>query len=97
MIKQSMFVFLSGICSSVVVLNSRQIDQKTDNKSTFIERSMGVAKAISANPDVKMWCIISSVKFYFSSNKFLTVFQDFILVYLTFLSSGYYFHGKVKR
>lgn len=76
MIKQSMFVFLSDICSSVVVLNSLQIDQKTDNKSTFIERSMGVAQAISANPDVKMWCIISSVKFYFSSSKFLTAFQD---------------------
>lgn len=97
MISVSVFVFLSDICSSVVVLISPQIDQKTDNRSTFVERSMGVAKAISASPDVKMWCRISSVNFYFSSSKFSTALQDFQLVYLTFLSSTYYFSRKFKK
>ena len=92
-----MFVFLSDMCSSVVVLLSLQKDQKSNNKSTFIDRSMGVAKAISASPDVEMWCIISSVNFYFSSSKFLTALQDFKLVYLTLLSSRYYFNGKFKN
>ena len=85
------------MCSSVVVLLSLQKDQKSNNKSTFIDRSMGVAKAISASPDVEMWCIISSVNFYFSSSKFLTALQDFKLVYLTLLSSRYYFNGKFKN
>lgn len=45
---------LSDICSSMVVLIHLQIGPNTDNKSTFVGRNVGVAKAVSAKPDVKI-------------------------------------------
>lgn len=61
MILWGMYLFLSDVHSSVVVLIHLQIGPNTDSKSTFVGTSVEGAKAVSANPDVKIWCIIHSI------------------------------------